>query len=325
MIEFNKRNARMWSIMGINPCIWSVGLEDVLSRNKEVAIFTADLQRYSGLNRLFSQYPDLCYNMGIAEQNMVGAAAGMAMEGVQTWMTTYAPFMSYRCADHFRHLMGNLNLNMKAIGSAAGFAAGLSGSSLLAVSDVAFARSVPNVVVLSPADCAEAIKMVLAISEIESPVYMRFCGTTNIPMVYTEDYDFQIGKIHTVSEGERIAILATGNDMVYNALKASNKIEESRGYKPLVADVHTIKPFDKEYINDLAINYDAILTVEEHSVVGGLGSAVAECIAENSLAIRLYTMGIEEKTYIMGKRPFMLSQAGLDVEGITNKIESITL
>lgn len=325
MIEFNKRNARMWSIMGINPCIWSVGLEDVLSRNKEVAIFTADLQRYSGLNRLFSQYPDLCYNMGIAEQNMVGAAAGMAMEGVQTWMTTYAPFMSYRCADHFRHLMGNLNLNMKAIGSAAGFAAGLSGSSLLAVSDVAFARSVPNVVVLSPADCAEAIKMVLAVSEIESPVYMRFCGTTNIPMVYTEDYDFQIGKIHTVSEGERIAILATGNDMVYNAMKAANKIEESRGFKPLVADVHTIKPFDKEYINDLAINYDAILTVEEHSVVGGLGSAVAECIAENSLKVKFYTLGIEEKPYVMGKRPFMLSQAGLDVDGIINKIESITL
>lgn len=323
MIEFNKRNARMWSIMGINPCIWSVGLEEVLSKNKNVAVFTADLQRYSGLNRLFSQYPESCYNMGIAEQNMVGAAAGMAMEGMQTWMTTYAPFMSFRCADHFRHLMGNLNLNMKAIGSAAGFAAGLSGSSLLAVSDMAFARSVPNMVVLSPADCAEAIKMVLAISEIDSPVYMRFCGTINIPIVYTEDYDYQIGKIHTVSEGEKIAILATGNDMVYNAIKAAAKIEESKGFKPLVADVHTIKPFDKEYIKNLAKTYDAIVTIEEHSVIGGLGSAVAECIAEDSLPIMLYTMGIEEKPYIMGKRPFMLSQAGLDIDGIINILESI--
>lgn len=323
MIEFNKRNARMWSIMGINPCIWSVGLEEVLSKNKNVAIFTADLQRYSGLNRLFSQYPELCYNMGIAEQNMVGSAAGMAMEGMQTWMTTYAPFMSFRCADHFRHLMGNLNLNMKAIGSAAGFAAGLSGSSLLAVSDMAFARSVPNMVVLSPADCAEAIKMVLAISEIDSPVYMRFCGTTNLPMVYTEDYDYQIGKIYTLSEGERIAILVTGNDLVYNAMKAATMIEESKGFKPLVADVHTIKPFDKEYIKKLANSYDAIVTIEEHSVIGGLGSAVAECIAESSLPIKLYTLGIEEKNYIMGKRPFMLNQAGLDIESIINKIESI--
>lgn len=323
MIEYNKRNARMWSIMGINPCIWSVGLEEVLSVKKDVAVFTADLQRYSGLNRLFAKYPELCYNMGIAEQNMVGAAAGMAMEGVQTWMTTYAPFMSFRCADHFRHLMGNLNLNMKAIGSAAGFAAGLSGSSLLAVSDVAFARSVPNMMVLSPADCAEAIKMVVAISEIDTPVYMRFCGTTNIPMVYTDDYDFVLGKIHVVSEGERVAILVTGNDMVYNAMKAAAKIEESKGFKPLVADVHTIKPFDKEFIKELSQKYETIVTIEEHSVIGGLGSAVAECIAEDALPIRLVTMGIAEKPYSMGSRPYMLKQAGLDIDNIVNKIESI--
>lgn len=323
MIEYNKRNARMWSIMGINPCIWSVGLEEVLSVKKDVAVFTADLQRYSGLNRLFGKYPELCYNMGIAEQNMVGAAAGMAMEGVQTWMTTYAPFMSFRCADHFRHLMGNLNLNMKAIGSAAGFAAGLSGSSLLAVSDVAFARSVPNMMVLSPADCAEAIKMIIAISKIDAPVYMRFCGTTNIPMVYTDDYDFVLGKIHVVSEGERIAILATGNDIVYNAMKAAAKIEESKGFKPLVADVHTIKPFDKEFIKELSQKYETIVTIEEHSVIGGLGSAVAECIAEEALPLRLVTMGIVEKPYSMGSRPYMLKQAGLDIDSIVNKIESI--
>lgn len=325
MVEINKRNARMWSIMGINPCIWSVGLEEVLSHNKNIAIFTADLQRYSGLNRLFAQYPELCYNMGIAEQNMVGAAAGMTMEGVQTWMTTYAPFMSFRCADHIRHLMGNLNLNMKAIGSAAGFAAGLSGASLLAVSDMAFARSVPNMVVLSPADCAEAIKMVLAISEIKAPVYMRFCGTTNIPMVYTDDYLFVLGKINVVTEGEKIAILATGNDMVYNAMKAAKTIRESKGFSPLVADVHTIKPFDKEFVKGLANKYDTVVTVEEHSVVGGLGSAVAETIAENKLPLKLHVIGVEEKSYIMGKRPFMLKQAGLDTDGIVTKIESIII
>lgn len=323
MIELNKRNARMWSIMGINPCIWSVGLEEVLSSKDNIAVFTADLQRYSGLNRLFSQYPEKCFNMGIAEQNMVGSAAGMAMEGVQTWMTTYAPFMSFRCADHFRHLMGNLNLNMKAIGSAAGFAAGLSGSSLLAVSDIAFARSVPNMMVLSPADCAEAIKMVLAISEIDAPVYMRFCGTTNIPMVYTEEYEFVLGKIHIVAEGEKVAILATGNDMVYNAMKAAKTISENKGFSPLVADVHTLKPFDKEFVTALSRDFEDVVTIEEHSVIGGLGSAVAECIAENALPLRLHTVGITEKTYSMGSRPYMLKQAGLDVESIVNKLETI--
>ena len=152
---------------------------------------------------------------------------------------------------------------------------------------------------------------------------MRFCGTTNIPMVYTDDYEFVLGKIKVVSEGEKIAILATGNDIVYNAMKAAKAISESKGFSPLVANVHTIKPFDKDFVKGLAGKYDALVTIEEHSIIGGLGSAVAETIAENALPLKLHTIGIEEKTYIMGKRPFMLKQAELDVEGIINKIGTI--
>ena len=132
----------MWSIMGINPSIWNIGFNEVIRDRHDVVVLTADLARYSGLNRIFAKHPEISFNFGIAEQNMVAAGAGMAMEGMQVFMTTYAPFMTLRCADQMRHLMGNLNLNMKAIGSAAGLTAGLSGSSLLAINDIALTRSI---------------------------------------------------------------------------------------------------------------------------------------------------------------------------------------
>ena len=154
MIEYNKRNMRSWSIMGINPSIWSVGFNEVADERKDLAVITADLSRFSGLERMTAKYPEMFYNVGIAEQNMIGIAAGMAMEGYQTYVTTYAPFVTYRCADQVRHLMGNMNLNIKAIGSSAGLTSGWSGTALLAISDIALMRSIPNMTVLSPADWA---------------------------------------------------------------------------------------------------------------------------------------------------------------------------
>lgn len=322
MIEYNKRNARMWAIMGINPAIWSIGFADVIKDRDDVALLTADLARYSGLTRTFTTRPEMCYNFGIAEQNMVAAGAGMAMEGVQVFMTTYAPFMTLRCADHVRHLMGNLNLNMKAIGSAAGLSAGLSGSSLLAINDVAFVRSIPNMVVLSPADTFEAVKMMEAMAKTKSPCYMRFCGTINLPMVYTEDYSFEIGKAVELKSGSKIAIIATGTNVVSESLMAAKKIEESLGIGPTVINMHTIKPLDTAKIQEVLSNHDMIVTVEEHNVIGGLGSAVAEYLATINNSVKQVFIGIEDKNYIMGTRPFMLEQVGLTAERIADKIIS---
>ncbi len=320
MIEFNKRNFRSWSLMGINPSVWSVGFAEVAEKKEDVAVFTADLARYSGLERTFRKNPDRCFNLGIAEQNMVSIAAGMAMEGTQAWLTTYAPFMTLRCADQFRHLMGNLNLNMKAIGSAAGMSAGLSGSSLLAINDIAFARSVPNMVVLSPADCTEAVKMVLAMADSPAPTYMRFCGAANLPIVYQDDYAYQIGKAVYLRDGKRIAIVATGTDIVHESIKAAERVETQLGFLPTVVNMHTIKPLDRECILDLASCHDLIVTVEEHNIIGGLGSAVAETLTAAGKTVRQLFVGIEDKNYIMGGRRFMLEQSGLTEERIADRI-----
>ncbi len=321
MADFNPRNFRMWSMMGINPCIWSIAFPEVIAKHSEAVALTADLGRYSGMMRTWNAHPDRFVNVGIAEQNMVGIASGMAMCGLQVFMTTYAPFMSYRCADQMRHLIGDHNLNIKAIGSAAGLSAGLSGSALLALGDIALMRSVPNMIVLSPADCTEAIKMVLASAETDKPVYMRFCGAVNIPVVYKADYEFQIGKAYPLKDGERVLIAATGTTIVAEALKAAAIVEERTGVSPAVVNFPTIKPLDTDYLANMSSRYEQIYTVEEHSVLGGFGSAVCEFAAAHDGFPPVRILGVPDTVPVMGHRPFMLEQCGLTANGIADRIE----
>lgn len=320
MIEFNNRNFRSWSIMGINPCIWSVAFADILERRDDVVALTADLARYSGMVRTQKKYPEAFYNVGIAEQNMVGIGAGLALSGYDVYMTTYAPFMSYRCADQIRHLAGNLNLKLKAIGSAAGLSAGLSGNSLLAISDIAFMRSIPNMVVLSPADCTEAVKMILAIAEHNGPVYMRFCGTVALPQVYEEDYEFKLGKAVELSKGDKIALLATGTDLVVEAKKTAEILKKRLGIEVTVANIHTIKPLDGDYLEGLVAAHELLVTIEEHNVIGGLGSAVAEFGATLKSFPQQLFIGINDCNYVLGSRKFMLEQCGLTADKMAEKI-----
>lgn len=323
MIEYNKKNARSWSIMGINPSVWSVGFPEVLEKDLEnTYLLTADLGRYSGLTRVASAHPEIFYNIGIAEQNMVGIAGGLALHGKRVFMTTYAPFMTLRCADQMRHFMGNLNLPIVAVGSASGMSARNSGDALTCINDIALMRTVQNVVVLSPADCTEAVKMMEAIPDLNAPVYMRFCGATNIPIVYADDYDFEIGKAVTLKNGEKTAIIATGTNLVSDSLKAAKLLEEKLDFSPTVIDMHTIKPIDSERIRELAQTHELIVTVEEHSIIGGLGGAVAEVLAGIRHGSRQLFLGAADKTYKAGSRAFCLEQCGLTAEKIAEAIEN---
>jgi transketolase len=308
--------------MGINPSVWSVGFDEIAESKKNISVITADLSRFSGLERMAEKYPEMFYNVGIAEQNMIGIAAGMAMEGIQTYVTTYAPFVTYRCADQVRHLMGNMNLDIKAVGSSAGITSGWSGVALQAVSDIAFMRSIPNMTVISPADCTEAIKMMSAMSEINGPVYMRLCGATSIPMVYSEDYDFKIGKAVRLQNGEKIALVATGVTMVDEALKAAGMLEDEYDIRPTVVNMHTIKPIDTECIDELSETHELVVTIEEHNILGGMGSAVAEVMNTKLRKSRQLFIGISDFNCKMGNRNYMLRQMGLLAEDMKNRIIS---
>lgn len=320
MIEYNKRNMRSWSIMGINPSVWSVGFAEVAENRANLSVITADLSRFSGLERMAVKYPEMFYNVGISEQNMLGVAAGMAMEGYQAYVTTYAPFVTFRCADQVRHLMGNMNLDIKAIGSSAGITSGWSGTALQAISDIAFMRSIPNMIVLSPADCTEAIKMMGAMSEINGPVYMRLCGTTSIPMIYDDDYEFTVGKAVELRQGEKIAIIATGITMVSEALRTADIIKERIDVSPTVINMHTIKPIDRDCIERLGEQFDLIITIEEHNIIGGLGSAVSEVLCQKKHRANQILIGIEDSNCNMASRKSMLNQVGLTAEKMAERI-----
>lgn len=322
MIEYNKRNIRSWSIMGIKPSVWSVGFAEVLQKDIDnTYLLTADLERHSGLTRIASLHPEIFYNVGIAEQNMVGIAAGLALHGKHVYMTTYAPFMTLRCADQMRHFMGNLNLPIVAVGSSAGVSNRNSGDALTCVNDMALMRAVPNAVILSPADCTEAVKMMEAIPGLNAPVYMRFCDAVNIETVYKEDYEFEIGKAITLKAGEKAVIIATGTTVVAEALKAAELIEKELGFSPTVVDMHTIKPLDERCVRELSQTHDLIVTAEEHSIIGGLGSAVAEVLSGYPHKCVQLRMGVGDRTYKPGNRKFMLGQCGLTAEAIAGEIK----
>lgn len=323
MISYDRKNIRAWTLLGIAPSIFINGVADVMKRNENVMLATADIGRYCGFQKMDKELSDRIVNVGIAEQNLLGVAAGMALEGKKVYVTTYAPFLAFRCADQLRHLAGSCNLDIKAIGPAAGFTAATSGYSLMAINDIAFARSIPNMTVLSPADCTEAMKMVVAIGETDGPVYMRFCGLTNLPIVYSEDFDYRIGKANVLRKGSEVAILATGTNVVAEALKAAKLLNDSLGINPTVADINTIKPLDEEFVLGLRKNHFLIVTAEEHSVIGGLGSAVAECLSANGGGheVRQIFIGVGEESLIFGDRSFMLKSAHLDADGIAGKIK----
>lgn len=322
-MEINKRNARSLSIMGMGPSIWGIAFDDILNQAPEsdsIKVLTADLRRYSGLTRVENLHNNVVYDVGIAEQNMVGIAAGFALEGVDTYMTTYAPFMTYRCADQLRHFMGNMRLPLKAVGSAAGFTAGLSGNALLALSDIAFMRSIPGVIVLNPADCGEALKLMYEMRKLNQPTYMRYCGDVEIPVVYTEEYDLEIGKPVHLVKGTEIAILATGTTIVSESIKAAKEIEKETGILPNVYDVHTIKPLSKEAFEIIFSENRLITTIEEHSVIGGLGSAVMETMQFMGYCKRIVAIGANDCLYKLGMRNYMLEQVGLTAEQIKKRI-----
>ena len=320
MISFDSKNIRTWGLLGIGPSVILAGVAEVMRNNPNAFLITADLGRPNGVHKLPEELKDRVFNVGIAEQNMMGVASGMAMEGKQVFALSYAPFITYRCADQFRHLMGNMKLNIKAIGTAAGFTGCSGGASLTALSDVGFARSVPNVTVISPADCAEAVKAVLAVSENDGPAYIRLCGYYRLPMVYKSDFDFTIGKANVLREGSGVAILATGANIVGEALKAGEELDAT------VADVHTLSPFDGELIGRLAETHRLIVTVEEHNIIGGLGSAVAEYIS--SITYRgggesLLRIGTINEALPHVNRTHMLEKCGLTAPGIISRIREV--
>ena len=246
--------------------------------NNDVVVLEADLSKSTMTAYFKKEFPERHINVGIAEADMIGAAAGFTTTGKIPFASTFAMFAAGRAYDQIRNSVAYPKLNVKICPTHAGVSLGEDGGSHQAIEDVALMRVIPGMVVLSPADATETEQMVFAAAKYNGPVYIRL-GRLNIPVIYGDDYKFEIGKAHTLTEGNDVAILATGL-MVYEALEAA-KLLEAKGIKARVINVSTIKPLDEETILKAAKECKFIVTSEEHSVIGGLGGAVSEFLSEN--------------------------------------------
>lgn len=311
MIEYNKRNMRTWSLLGPSGAHGTAAIE-LAEANPNVLMLTADLCFFSGLERFKAAFPDRIYNVGIAEQNMIGVAAGLAKEGFIPFANTYASFCASRCADQVRVNMSYMRLPIKLIGLTAGYGAGILGATHVSIEDIALMRALPNITVISPADCTEIIKAILAAAETPDPTYIRLTGPMNTPIVYKEDYDFQIGKAVKIQEGEDVCIIATGS-MVAQSQKTA-KLLEKEGVSCTVLNMHTIKPLDVGAVMEANENHKLIVTAEEHSVVGGLYGAVAEELCKNGTHKPVLPIGINDLFVHAGSYNYQMTESGLDPE-----------
>lgn len=319
MLEFNSINFRTWAKLGQRGSFFGVAIFDVVERYNNALVLTADLAYLSGLERFINKYPSKFLNIGIAEQNMVGISSGLAQEGHIVFATTYATFISMRSCEQIRHYLGYMKSNVKIVGTGAGLIMTYSGNTHYTIEDLSILRAIPNLTILSPADATESVKVALAAAQYNGPIYIRLTGGLNNPMVYRKDYDFEIGKAITLVEDGEITVFATGT-MVYNSLEAV-KILSQKGISVRVINVHTIKPIDTQCIENAVRNSKLLVSVEEHSKIGGLGGAIAEHLSSLNKSVPLLRLGIADKFRHAGDYNYLLEQNRLLPNQIAEDIE----
>ena len=318
-MNITKGKVRSWTRLGQRATFFANAMPEIAKENDDLMVLTADLAQLSNLGRFAEQFPDKFLNVGIAEQNMIGVAAGLAMEGYTVFATTYASFIAVRDLEHVRQHLSNLNLNVKLIGTAAGVVAARSGVAHWASEDITFMRALPGMRVMSAADCVEAYEMAYYAAEYKGPVYIRLNGVPDCPPVYDENYVFEPEKLSVLKNGNDVALIGTGL-MVNEALKTAQILEEN-GISCTVANMHTIKPIDKEGLKKLFEEHRLIVTMEEHSVIGGMGSAVAEYKATLDNTPRQVFIGFPDSFTKAGTPQYIWEQFGITASQAADRIK----
>ena len=286
-----------------------------LGKRDDILVLDADLAKATKTIVFKKEFPEKFIDAGIAEGNMMGVAAGLSTVGYTVFASSFAMFSAGRAFEQVRNSIAYPKLNVKIGATHAGISVGEDGASHQCCEDIALMRSVPNMVIINPADDVEAFQAVLAAADFEGPVYMRF-GRLAVPRVNSEDYKFELGKGVTLKDGKDVTIVATGL-MVNEALLAAEELKKD-GIDARVINIHTIKPIDREILVKAAKETGAIVTAEEHSIIGGLGSAVTEVLCEE-YPVPVLRLGVEDTFGKSGPAVELLKIFGLDAQHIAEK------
>ena len=292
-------------------------LKELGKKNENIVVLDADLAEATKTAIFAEEFPNRFFDMGIAEQNMMATAAGLATCGKIPYASTFAVFAAGRAYDQIRNSICYPNLNVKICATHSGITVGEDGATHQMIEDISMMRSLPNMTVISTSDDVQTKWAVEEISKIEGPVYLRLCRLAT-PVIYENCENFQIGKAVQIGEGTDATIFATGVT-VSEAIKAKEQLKE-QGIDVRVVDIHTIKPIDKEIIIKCAHETKRLISVEDHNIMGGLGSAIAEVLTEN-YPCKLERMGINDCFGKSGKAEQLLAYFKIDSKAIIGKFQ----
>lgn len=285
--------------------------------NKDIIVMDADLSKSTMTAGFKAEFPDRFFNAGIAESNMMGMAAGLALSGKTVFASTFAMFAAGRAYEIIRNSIAYPKANVKICATHAGITVGEDGASHQCIEDLALMRVIPGMTVIHPADAVSAEKLLAQVAAFDGPAYVRL-GRLSIPVLYDENTNIELGKGNCVRDGGDAAVIACGL-MVNEALMAAEELEKE-GISLRVIDMHTIKPLDEEIIVKAATETKAVITAEEHSVIGGLGSAVAEVIVRKC-PVKMAMVGIQDRFGQSGKPPLLMEEYNITAQDIVSAVK----
>lgn len=295
-------------------------LKKLIEKDKNVIVLDADLAKASGTLALRKDFPKQSIDCGVAEQNMASIAAGLASYGFKPYITTFTAFASRRICDQIAISIAYAKQNVKIVGTDPGISAELNGGTHMSVEDIGVLRSIPNLVIFEPLDGMELSKAISVINDYEGCVYIRLFRK-ELPDIYSSDYEFNLFKVSTLQEGKDVTVFVSGGVAMAEVTKA-NEILKTAGIEAEIVNIHTIKPIDREGVVKSLKKTGCAVTVENHNIIGGLYSAVAEVAAEE-FPVRINAIGIPDKFGEVGRMPYLKGVMSMNAENIVDAVKNV--
>lgn len=319
MIEIDKRSISEWTRLGMRKAFGPI-LESVADDHPELVAMAADVADSANLTSFSKTHSSQFFNIGIAEQNMTAIACGMAKEGHNVFICSFAPFVSMRNYEAVRTLVGYMGLNVKIVALASGLSLGVQGSTHYCLEDISLMRTIPGMLVLSPADVIEEAKCIEFLANYYGPAYLRLTGIDGTPTVFNSEYVFDEGSLELIREGEDLVIFSTGS-VTSECIRATRALKKD-GIKCALYSLCRLKPIDEEKITSILNQYKTVITAEEHFKIGGLGDIVSDIVARRGLQCKVMKIGVDDSFPHPGDYAYVLAASNLTAAKIRDIIVS---
>lgn len=311
------KKIKLWSSLGMRATFGIIAM-DLAEKYPELIITTSDVSTSAGLDRYKNKFPDQYVDVGIAEQNLIGVSTGLSSEGFKVISTTFSPFQTLRCAEQIKVNLGYMKQKICMVGLASGLVLGNLGFTHCSIEEIGVLRSIPNISIVVPSDPLELYKILQEAINYKNSLYIRLTAGANTRIINPKDYKFKIGKAIEIMSGENVAIISCGN-ILGNCIDAAISLKKNK-ISCSVINMHTIKPIDKKKIVEISKKFKLIITVEEHNIIGGLGSAVAEVLSGKISNTKLVRLGADDHYSSGGSYEYLKDIYGLSVQKIIRTV-----